>query len=102
MQMNRLSTGQHMLQLRNDQIQVPEDVYLYDKHGNIGKMTEEVEAYGERHSIPDSMRGYAFFVANVKDRDGNVAVYPVERINKNFTLVVCLKRLIQVGFSRLH
>ena len=91
-----------MLQLANDKIDVPEETYLYDKHGNIGEMTEEVESYGECHTIPDSMRGYAFFVANVKDRDGNVAMYPVERTNNNFTLVVCLKRLIQVGFLTLN
>ena len=85
-----------MLQALNDRINVVENTYLYDKHGNAGKMSERIVVDGESHTIPECMRGYAFFVHKVKNKEGMPAEYPQHRLNNTFTLVVCLKMLIQV------
>ena len=91
-----------MVQALNDRIDVVENTYLYDKHGNAGKMSECITVDGEVHTIPECMRGYAFFVHKVKNKEGVPAEYPQHRTHNRFTLVVCLKMLIQVGCNTVH
>ncbi len=75
------------------------EVILHDTYGNSGRLCERVErdeGDGELHTIPECLKGYAFFIKNIRDEKGDLPELPADRRQKKFMRVVALKKLIQV------
>ena len=83
----------------NGGIIVQEKELLFDCHGTTGHMSERVEPSegdGDLHTIPEVLKGYAFFIKNMKNAEGAVPERARDRAHKKFTRVVSLKKLLQV------
>lgn len=79
-----------------------ENVYAYDYIGCYGKICDKINHGGTNYEIPEAMRGYAFFISNLKNIHTNelVAVETRRKHHLPFVTVFSLKRLIEV--RRFH
>ena len=63
----------------------------------MSERVEPEEGDGQLHTIPEALKGYAFFIKNQKDAGGAVPDRARDRAHNKFTRVVSLKKLIQVS-----
>ena len=74
-----------------------EETIISDKHGVSGRIMSKVDDHDGAISIPEVLRGHAFFISDLSINDGNT---PVDReySHRNFIILIALKGLIQETF----
>lgn len=77
-------------------------VYAYDYINCYGKICTKIDHAGETYKIPEAMKGYAFFISDLKNTQTHdlVTVETQRKQHLPFVTVFSLKRLIEVSIMK--